>query len=172
MWDYIRDRFLSVAMVMGVAFLFLVSLIVSAVLSFVSAYVFRLPENWLVLSHVLNFTVSLAVFTGIFAMLFKVLPDVIIAWRDVWLGALMTAILFTLGKSAIGMYIGQSTLASSYGVAGSLIVLLVWVYYSAQIMFLGAEFTQVYANQYGKKIIPTDNAVLISEQKPGKPVTA
>jgi membrane protein len=104
------------------------------------------------------------VLTLLFAMMFKVLPDVKIGWSDVWLGAIITAMLFTLGKYAIGVYLGQSSLASSYGVAGSFVVLLVWVYYSAQILFLGAEFTQVYANRYGSQIVPTKNAVAITEQ--------
>lgn len=167
-WDYVRDRFLSVAMVMGVAFLFVVSLVVSAMLSFVSTYVLKFPGEMMLLSNLMNVVVSLAVFTGIFAALFKILPDVVIGWRDVWYGALMTAILFTLGKAGIGLYLGQSSMASSYGVAGSLVVLLVWVYYSAQIVFFGAEFTQVYANRYGKKIVPTDNAVSVPTKQHGQ----
>ncbi|HET6423597.1 MAG TPA: YihY/virulence factor BrkB family protein [Planctomycetaceae bacterium] len=167
-WDYVRDRFLSVAMVMGVAFLFVVSLVVSAMLSFISTYVLTFSGEMVMLSNLVNVVVSLAVFTGIFAALFKVLPDVIIGWRDVWYGALMTAILFTLGKAGIGLYLGQSSMASSYGVAGSLVVLLVWVYYSAQIVFFGAEFTQVYANRYGKKIVPTDNAVAAPTKQHGQ----
>jgi membrane protein len=96
-------------------------------------------------------------------MIFKLLPDVKMAWSDVWLGALVTAGLFTVGKFAIGLYLGHSSMASSYGVAGSFVVLLVWTYYSAQILFFGAELTQVYANKYGSKIVPTDNAVHVSE---------
>jgi membrane protein len=91
-------------------------------------------------------------------MIFKYLPDVQIGWRDVWLGAVITSALFTVGKFAIGLYLGHSSMASSYGVAGSFVVLLVWVYYSAQILFFGAEFTQVYANEYGSRIVPSENA--------------
>jgi membrane protein len=97
-------------------------------------------------------------------MIFKYLPDVKIAWSDVWLGAFITAILFTVGKFAIGLYLGRSAIASSYGIAGSLIVLLVWVYYSAQIVFFGAEFTRVYANRFGGKIVPSENAVPVTRE--------
>jgi membrane protein len=158
---FLQDRFLSMAMVMGVAFLLLVSLIVSAALSFAGSYAFRLPEKLLWLSQVVDALVSVIVFTGLFAVLFKYLPDAKVAWSDMWLGAAITAVLFTAGKFAIGLYLGHSAMASAYGVAGSLIVLLVWVYYSSQIVFLGAEFTQVYANQFGKEILPAENAELV-----------
>lgn len=164
-WGIVQDRFLSIAMVMGVAFLLLVSLVISAVLSFAGNHSIHWPAEFQVASQAVNFLISLAVFTGIFAMMFKYLPDARIAWRDVWLGAAITAVLFTTGKLAIGLYLGKSSIASSYGVAGSLIVLLVWVYYSAQIVFFGAEFTQVYANQFGGKIVPTDNAEIVPTDK-------
>jgi membrane protein len=164
-WGFLRDRFLSMTMVMGVAFLLLVSLLVSATLSFTEGYAFHWLRNFAFVSHAANLLISFAVFTGLFAMMFKYLPDVKIAWKDVWLGATMTALLFTVGKFAIGMYLGRSSFASSYGVAGSLIVLLVWVYYSAQIVFFGAEFTQVYANRYGKKIEPSENAEPVTDEK-------
>lgn len=165
LWGFVRDRFFSMAMVMGVAFLLIVSLIVSAVLAFMGGYELSWLSDFKVLSQGLNLLISLSVFTGIFAMMFKYLPDVKIAWKDVWLGAAMTALFFTMGKFVIGLYLGQSSFASSYGVAGSLIVLLVWVYYSSQIVFFGAEFTQVYANRYGKKIIPSENAEPVTDQK-------
>jgi membrane protein len=164
-WGFLRDRFLSMAMVMGVAFLLLVSLVVSAALSFTGSYAFSWLRQFQVVSQALNVIVSLIIFTGLFAMMFKYLPDVKIAWKDVWLGAAMTAVLFTIGKFAIGLYLGHSSFASSYGVAGSLIVLLVWVYYSAEIVFFGAEFTQVYANRYGKKIVPSENAEPVTAEK-------
>ena len=97
-------------------------------------------------------------------MIFKLLPDVKMAWSDVWLGAIVTAVLFTIGKFAIGLYLGHSSMASSYGVAGSFVVLLVWTYYSAQILFFGAELTQVYANTYGSHIVPTENAEPLKER--------
>jgi membrane protein len=102
---------------------------------------------------------SLGMITLLFAMIFKFLPDAKIAWRDVWIGAFLTALLFTIGKFALGIYLGKSGVASSYGAAGSLIVLLLWVYYSSQILFFGAEFTQVYANRFGSRVAPADNAV-------------
>jgi membrane protein len=162
-WGMIRDRFLSFAMVLGIAFLLLVSLVLSAAVSALGEMI-RLPESMAWLAQALNFAVSLLVITLLFAMMFKLLPDVKIAWRDVWLGAAITAVLFTLGKFAIGLYLGQSAMSSSYGVAGSFVVLLVWVYYSAQIFFFGAEFTQVYANSYGAKIVPAENAVPVTER--------
>jgi membrane protein len=160
----LRDRFLSLAMVMGIAFLLLVSLLVSAVLATLGTVLDRLPESLHWLSQGINLVVSVGVITVLFAMMFKFLPDVKMAWRDVWLGAFITAVLFTLGKFAIGLYLGHSTMASSYGVAGSFVVLLVWVYYSAQILFLGAEFTQVYANRFGSRIRPAENAVPLTAE--------
>lgn len=163
-WGFVRDRFLSFAMVMGVAFLLLVSLAVSAGLSFASGYLNRFFGETEVLGGILNAVVSTAVIAVLFALMFKLLPDVRMAWKDVWLGAIVTAVLFGLGKGAIGMYLGHSALSSSYGVAGSFVVLLVWVYYSAQILFFGAELTQVYANHYGSRIVPSENAVPVTDE--------
>lgn len=154
----IRDRFVSVAMVMGIVFLLLVSLLVTTALASLDQWTSRLPEALAWAAQGLNFVISFAVITLLFAMMFKVLPDVKMAWSDVWLGAAVTAALFTVGKFAIGLYLGHSSMAASYGVAGSFVVLLVWVYYSAQILFFGAELTQVYANRYGSRIIPSENA--------------
>jgi membrane protein len=157
-WGVIKDRFLSFAMVLGVAFLLLVSLIITSAIAAVGQFAIRLPESLEWLSQILNFGLSFIVVTVLFAMIFKLLPDVKMAWNDVWLGALVTSVLFTIGKLAIGIYLGHSTMASSYGVAGSFVVLLVWTYYSAQILFFGAELTQVYANTNGSKIVPADDA--------------
>jgi membrane protein len=159
----IRDRFLSFAMVMGIVFLLLASLLVTAALSSIGQWASQLPDSLQWAAHAVNVVVSFAVITLLFAMMFKVLPDVKIAWSDVWLGAAVTALLFTIGKFAIGLYLGQSSMASAYGVAGSFVVLLVWVYYSAQIMFFGAELTQVYANRHGSGIVPTENAEPVTE---------
>jgi membrane protein len=164
-WGMIRDRFLSFTMVMGVAFLLLVSLLISAGLASLGMVAERLPEAVQWIAQLVNFVVSFIVITVLFAMMFKLLPDVKMAWRDVWLGAIVTAVLFMLGKFAIGLYLGHSTMASSYGVAGSFVVLLVWTYYSAQILFFGAELTQVYANQYGAHIVPAENAVPLTEKQ-------
>ena len=154
----IRDRILSFAMVLAVAFLLLVSMAISALLAALGTTFDRLPDALHWAAQALELGVSFAVITLLFALMFKYVPDVRMAWRDVWLGAALTAALFLVGKLAIGLYLGHTTLASSYGVAGSFVVLLVWVYYSAQIFFFGAEFTQVYANRYGSRIVPAENA--------------
>jgi len=160
---FLRDRFLSFAMVMGIAFLLLVSLMISASLAFVGTFLDRLPDQFHVVAQIINALVSFAVITVLFGMTFKFVPDVKMAWRDVWLGAAITAFLFTIGKFAIGVYLGQSSMASSYGAAGSLIVVLVWVYYSSQIVFFGAELTKVYANQFGSRVVPEDHAVAVGQ---------
>ena len=154
----IKDRFVSFVALLGTAFLLLVSLVVSAGLAAAgSAFKALLPAPETVL-HLLNASVSFAVIIGLFAMMFKVLPDVKIAWRDVWLGAAVTALLFAVGKYAIALYLGKSDVGSAYGAAGSLVIILVWVYYSAQILLFGAEFTAVYADAYGSRIVPAENA--------------
>jgi membrane protein len=158
-WGLIKDRFFSFTMVLGVGFLLLVSLLLSAGLSAVGRFLSELLPGGEALWQVLNFVISLAVVTGLFALIFKIVPDVKIEWRNVWIGAAMTALLFTLGKFLLGLYLGKASFASMYGAAGSLVVLVVWVYYSAQILFLGAEFTQVYAKHNGSNIRPSANAV-------------
>lgn len=146
--NFIKDRFLSFAFVLGVGFLLLVSLILSTILSAAGSWLQGLvPIPWLL--QILNFVVSLAVVTVLFAMIYKFLPDIDLPWKDVWLGAAITALLFAIGKWALGLYLGRSSVESTYGAAGSLVVLLIWVYYSAQIVFFGAEFTQVYSRKYG-----------------------
>jgi membrane protein len=136
-------------MVLGVGFLLLVSLAVNAWLAAMGT----LFTGWLpaLALQILSTIVSWVIITALFAGIYKVLPDVTLEWRDVLLGAAVTSLLFNLGKFAIGLYLGSSTVASAYGAAGSLVVLLIWVYYSAQIFFLGAEFTQVFANRYGSQ---------------------
>jgi membrane protein len=134
---WIKERFLSFAMVLGVGFLLLVSLVIDVALSALSSALWQ-PIQLLI---------SFVVVTVLFAMIFRFLPDVRIEWRDVWLGAAFTAFLFVLGKFALGLYLGKSAIGSSYGAAGSLVVLLVWIYWSANILFFGAEFTQVYARE-------------------------
>ena len=150
----IIDRFLSFTMILGVGFLLLVSLVVSAGLSAVQETIGNaIPLSEIIL-QILNLIISIAAITVLFALIYKILPDAEIAWRDVWLGAFVTSVLFSIGKTLIGLYLGNSAIASSFGAAGSLVLLLVWIYYSAQILFFGAEFTQVYANNYGSKIVP------------------
>jgi membrane protein len=165
LWGLIRDRFLSVAALLGTGFLLLVSLALSAALSaFGKWFGGWLPAPELVL-QVFEFVISLAVITGLFALMFKVLPDAKVAWHDVWVGAALTALLFTIGKFAIGLYLGKSDVGSAYGAAGSLVIVLVWVYYSSQILLFGAEFTQVYANRVGARIVPSENAVVVDPYK-------
>ena len=147
-WQFVLQRVLSFGMVVGICLLLLVSLAVSAGLSAITAH-FQDSAPVMVVG-VVSFLFSLLITTLLFTLTFKVLPDVSIGWRIVWPGALMTALLFTIGKSLIGLYLGQSALSSTYGAAGSLIVLLVWVYYSTQIIFFGAEFTQVWAEAKGR----------------------
>jgi len=147
--QFVKDRLLSVAMVFGIAFLLLVSLILSAGLSGLGRFINGAGEQWF--WSALNFTVSLGIITVLFAMMLKVLPDVKIAWRDVWLGGFITALLFNLGKFLLGLYLGWGSVTSAYGAAGSLVIILLWVYYSAQILFFGAELTRIYANRFGSR---------------------
>lgn len=167
MWGLIQDRFLSLMAVLGTGFLLLVSLVLSAALSALGTWFGGLLPAPELLLQALNFLLSLGVITVLFAMMFKLLPDARIAWRDVWVGAGITALLFTLGKILIGLYLGKSDVGSAYGAAGSLVIVLVWVYYSAQILLFGAEFTQVYANAGGTAIVPTEQAVAVDEQNVG-----
>ena len=145
----IKDRFLSFTMVLGIGFLLLVSLVLSALLSALDPYLTDLLPGSIYLLQILNFVISFGVITLLFAMIYKILPDVKIAWSDVWIGAAVTSLLFALGKFLIGLYLGNSSAGSAYGAAGSLVILLLWIYYSAQILLFGAEFTQVYAKKYG-----------------------
>ena len=150
-------------MVLGGAFLLLVSLVLTTALAATGKYLSGLVPFAAVM-QVLNFVISFAVITLLFAMMFKLLPDVKIGWSDVWIGAVITGLLFTLGKLLIGLYLGHSSIGSAYGAAGSFVVLLVWVYYSSQILFLGAEFTQVYANKYGSRIEPAEGAEPVTDE--------
>jgi membrane protein len=147
-------RLLSFGMILGIGFLLLVSLVISAGLSAVQETMGNAIPLSEILLQILNLIISIGIITVLFALIFKFLPDADIAWRDVWLGAFVTALLFSLGKFVIGLYLGNSTVGSSFGAAGSLVLLLLWIYYSAQILLFGAEFTQVYANQFGSKIVP------------------
>jgi membrane protein len=165
---FIRDRVRSFGLVLAVGFLLLVSLAVSAALAAAGAWLDRRAPGVPLLWSTLNAGVSLAVVTALFALLYRVLPDVELEWRDVLTGACVTAVLVSLGKQVIGFYLGQSATASSYGAAGSVIVLLLWVYYSSQILLLGAEFTRVYSEAHGKRAQPESFA----ERDPGAPARA
>jgi membrane protein len=154
----IKERFLSFGMILVIGFLLLVSLILSAVLSAANGAVRDFLPGMDLLWEIVNFVVSFGVTTLLFALIYKVLPDAQIGWREVWVGATVTALLFTIGKWLLGIYFGYTSTSSAYGAAGSLMVLLIWIYYSAQIFFFGAEYTQVYASTYGKGIIPDEKA--------------
>ena len=160
----VKQRFFSFTMVLGVGFLLLISLVLSAALGALGGVVVGDQAGESLIWKTVNFVVSFGVTTLLFALIYKVLPDVKIQWRDVWIGALVTALLFTLGKAAIGWYLGRPGTTSTYGAAGSFVALLLWLYYSAQILFFGAEFTQVYAKAYGSQIEPAENAVPVTEE--------
>ena len=160
----IQDRILSFGFILVVGFLLLVSLLLTAAIALVAQWFGGMVPGMETLVQILNSILSLSVITLLFAMIFKFLPDAKIAWHDVWIGAFITAVLFTVGKLALGLYLGKSGVTSSYGAAGSLIALLLWVYYSSQILFFGAEFTQVYANRFGSHVAPADNAMAVRRQ--------
>ena len=161
---FIRDRMRSFSIVLVVGFLLLVSLVINAALAGVQTYLADwmpgIPRLW----QTLNFITSLAVITLLFALIYKYLPDVRITWRDVTVGAFVTSMFFSAGKQLIGLYLGHMALGSTYGAAGSFVVLLIWVYYSALISFFGAEFTQVYARRYGSKIRPQAHAIRVGRK--------
>ena len=164
----VKKRFLSMTMVLGTGFLLLVSLVLSSALSLVGNAFSNLLPGAEVLGQVVNFAISFAVITLLFAAIYKVLPDVKIAWGDVWIGAAATALLFVIGKLLIGLYLGNASVGSTYGAAGSLLVLLLWIYYAAQLLFFGAEFTQAYAREYGSRIVPDEGAVGVTDEARAK----
>jgi membrane protein len=164
-WDFVRTRLLSFAMVMAIGFLLLVSLVFSALLEalqtyFADSHVETAAQVWSVANNLASF----AVVTVLFALMFRVLPDVRLRWRDVFAGALLTAVLFTAGRHLIGQYLGRVGVGERYGASRSLVALLIWVYYSAQILFLGAEFTKVWSRRHGVRVVPTDVAVPVTEE--------
>jgi membrane protein len=161
----LKDRFLSFAMVLGIGFLLLVSMALTAFLTAFAGSlhgVLPVPSGF---AQSVNFAVSFAVITLLFAAIFKILPDVKIRWRDVWVGALGTALLFSIGKYLLGLYLALESTVSAYGAAGSVIVILLWVYYASVILFFGAEFTQVYARRSGPRILPNPIAVTVTEEE-------
>jgi membrane protein len=150
-WELIKARFMSFGMVLGIGFLLLVSLLLSALLTAMAKYsqaILAIPAFFL---HSVDFFLSLFFITALFALIFKLLPDVKIAWSDVWVGAALTSLLFTIGKFAIGFYVGKSVSASAYGAAGSLVMVVAWIYYSALLLYFGAEFTRIYAKKLGSQ---------------------
>src|SRR5436190_6133708 len=164
-WGFLRARFVSFAMVGGVCFLLLVSLVVEALLKGFSHYVQAALPGGLAIAITVYLLFDFAIVVLLFALIFKFLPDAEVQWRDVWIGAAMTALLFGVGKWALGLYLGSGSAASAYGAASSLITLLLWIYYSSQILLFGAEFTQVYANQAGRRVQPSKYAVPIEHME-------
>jgi membrane protein len=159
LYAFVIDRVRSFGLVVAIGFLLLVSLIVTAAMSALNAWLFTLSPANALLWTIVNTLASIVVTTGLFALLFRFLPDVRLRWRDVTTGAVVTAVLFTIGQQVIGMYLGQSTIASMYGAAGSMMILLLWVYYSCQILLFGAEFTRVWAARHGVRVKPEEFAV-------------
>ncbi len=164
-WGFLRNRFLSFAMVAGVCFLLLVSLTLESLLKAFSHYVQSVLPGGLMVAMSVYLIFDFAVIALLFAMIFKFLPDAKIQWRDVWIGAVMTAILFGIGKWLLGLYLGSGAAGSAYGPASSLITLLLWVYYSSQILLFGAEFTQVYADRAGREVKPAEYAVRVQTKE-------
>jgi membrane protein len=150
-WNLLRSRLLSFGMILGIAFLLMVSLVMSALVAALGKLWGPAVHGWETIAHLVDILVSFGIVTVLFAMIYKLIPRVRIRWRDVWVGAAVTAALFAAGKVLIGLYLGKSTVASAFGAAGSLVVMMVWVYYSAQVFLLGAEFTWVYAHTYGSR---------------------
>jgi membrane protein len=163
----IRERLLSFGLILSFGFILLVSLVLSAVLAGVGGMMSRFIPGWVIFGYLLNYAVALGIMTLLIATIYKILPDVKMAWRDVWVGALATSILFQIGKLVIGLYVGKASVGSPFGAAGSLAVLLVWVYYSSQIILLGAEFTRVSALKRGARIEPTSHAVPVERPPEG-----
>jgi membrane protein len=157
-WQLIKQRFFSIVMVLGTGFLLLVSLIISSMITVAVSYFRNLLEGLDFLWQLINFSTGLLVTTLIFAMIYRYVPDVRVSWKDVIIGSVFTALLFTIGQFLLGLYLARGTFSSTYGAAGSFLVILLWVYYSAQILLLGAEFTQVYARRYGSHIRPPEEA--------------
>jgi len=164
----IKRRYLSMTMVLGIGFMLLVSLALSAAISVIGSFVEGLLPGGATVWQIVNFVLTFGIVTLLFAAIYKVLPDVDIAWSDVWIGGAVTALLFSIGKLLIGLYLGYASVGSTFGAAGSLMVFLLWVYYSAQILLFGAEFTQVYARRYGSRIRPSEGAILLTNQDRAK----
>src|SRR5438309_6203146 len=164
-WGFLRARFLSFAMVAGICFLLLVSLAIEALLKGFSNYIQAALPGGLTIAVSFYLIFDFAVVVALFGMIFKILPDVRTRWRDVWVGAIITAVFFVIGKWALGLYLGSGTAASAYGAASSLVTLLLWAYYSSQILLFGAEFTQVYATEFGGRIEPDNYAVRIEHKE-------
>jgi membrane protein len=171
-WAILRVRLLSFGLILGLVFLLMVSLVVSTLVAALGAFTTKLMPGSEALLQVLNIAVSLGISSVLFAMIYKLLPNTRIAWRDVWVGAFTTALLFEAGKFLIGLYLGKSSMTETFAAAGSLVVLIAWVYYAAQIFLLGAEFTKVYALEHGSKSAARGMAGTQATAESGVPVEA
>lgn len=160
--NFIRSRVLAFVMVLCIGLLLLLSLVLSTALAAFSTWFNDLLPGLGTILGVLNFAISFGLVTLLFAAIYDILPDVKIAWKDVWIGAAATALLFTIGRTLLGIYLGSAAVGSTFGAAGSLVVIVVWIFYSAQILLFGAEFTKVYARKRGARIIPADNAIRLT----------
>ena len=174
LWGLLRARFLSFGLILGLAFLLIASLAVSAGVAALGTWFSGLLPGWEILLQGLNMALSVVVETVLFAMIFKLMPSTRIAWSDVWVGAAVTAALFELGKVLIGLYVGKAGISSTYAAAGSIAIILIWVYYAAQIFLLGAEFTKVYATEYGshRRDVPTESPETPVRSEAPQPVAA
>lgn len=164
-WGFIRQRFLSMTMVLGVGFLLLISMVLTTVVNSFSNYLGGLISFSGPLLQIINFVVAFGVITLLFAAIFKVLPDVQIRWRDVWVGAIGTALLFTLGKFLLGLYLGRESTSNAYGAGSAFVVIIMYIYYASLILFFGAEFTQVWVKQSGAVIRPSEHAVKLTDEE-------
>lgn len=161
-WGFIKNRLVSFSMVVATGFLLMVSLVISSAITVINNYMSERFPVLLPLAFVLNNAASIIVITLLFALIYKFLPDVIISWKYVWFGAILTSVLFTIGKFLIGLYLGSSSYSSTYGAAASLVVLFVWIYYSGLILFFGAELTQVYRKRFSNvKLHPDGDGVIV-----------
>lgn len=167
LWNLLRERLLSIGMIFGLAFLLMVSLLAGAFVSALGKWWAPIFGGWEIVAQIANAAVGFILSTLVFAMIYKLMPRAQVRWRDVWIGAIVTSALFTMGKFLIGLYIGKSAVASGFGAAGSIAVILVWVYYSAQIFLIGAEFTWVYAQKFGSMRDSPHRTVTNSELQRG-----
>ena len=155
-WGFIKNRLISFSMVIVTGFLLMISLLINSLINLLSNFINDNIKDFLPMTEIINFITSFVVITLLFAMIFKYLPDVLISWKYVWFGAVITSLLFSIGKYLIGFYLGNSSYTSTYGAAASVVVLFVWIYYSGIILFFGAEFTQVYRSEFSKSHIKPD----------------
>jgi membrane protein len=161
---FLRVRLLSFAMILGIGFLLLVSLILSAVLAAMSDYLSNLLAILTGIVSLLDFIISFVGITVMFALMFKFVPDAALKWRDVWVGAAVTSLLFSIGKLVIGLYLGNGAIGSTFGASSSLVIIMLWAFYSSQIVLFGAEFTRLYAMRFGSNILPSANAVRVAKR--------